>query len=311
MANPDFRIGVLINPMVLRWQEVALQNVLAVDGVTIEHVVVDASVRDESSTLRQGAEAVNRDDSLSLADLRLFGNVLREEKLKALVYADRKFGWTVFNERQGIEWIQSKPVESVDPLADAQFHECDPVPAGGAWTTLPDDLTRTLGAECDLLLLFGFGLLKGPVLDAPEYGVLSTHGSDIREYRGMGSKIAFLEGAERATVTLQQITEKIDGGNVVEIASQPLPEHPTYADMYEAVKEIQTEIFATGIEKLHLSDFEPWRPDVLGPYHSHRKMEERIDFVARYLLKNNWRRIRQRVPPAISRKPTSTPTDRL
>jgi len=113
----------------------------------------------------------------------------------------------------------------------------------------------------------------------------------------MGSKIAFLDGDGTATGTLQRVTERIDGGNVVEISSRSLPPHPTYTDFYATIKEIQTEIFATGIRKLRDSEFEPWEPDELGAYHSHRRMEEDPGFVVRYLLTNNWRRLRRRLPP--------------
>lgn len=295
--DSGFRIGVLTNPVLLHWQEVALRNVAEMDGVSIEHVVVDASVREESSTFRQGVRAIDREGLLSLADLRLFYDVLREEKLKALLYADQKLGWELVGDDRGRRWIQSRPVESVELLSEARIHDCEPIPAGGNWKTLPEHLTETLGGECDVLFLFGFGLLKGPVLDAPEYGVLGTHGSDIREYRGMGSKMAFLSGDRSATVTLQRITERIDGGEIVAVSSKSLSEYPTYSDFYVAIKEIQTEIFATGIRKLRDPSFEPREPDELGTYYSHGKMETDVGFAARFLAKNNWRRFRQRLSP--------------
>ena len=281
--------------MVLQWQEAALENVEALDGASIEHVVVDASVRDDSSVLKQGADAINRGARLSLSDLALFVDVLREEKLKAFIYADRKLGWMLFGEGDGADARQSKPIEAVDVLSDVRTHEVEPVPAGGAWNTLPDDITETLGEECDVLVRFGFGLLKGPVLDATEYGVLSTHGCDIRDYRGMGPKITFLNDDDRVAVTLQQLTEDIDGGRIVEIDSRELPPDPTYADINEATAAIQRDIFATGIEKLASPDFEPWEPDELGTYHSHTKQREEPGFVARFLLKNNYRRVKRRL----------------
>jgi hypothetical protein len=291
----NLSVGVLANPIVLRWQERALENVAAVDGASIERVVVDASVRGESSTINRGAAAINRGSRVSLVDLKLFYDVLGEEKLKALIYADRKLGWILFDEREQMRCYESRPIESTDVLSDVRFHECEPVSTGGAWSTLPEDLTAELGDACDVLVRFGFGLLKGPILDAPEHGVLSTHGSDIRQYRGMGPKISFVNGDETVSVTLQRLTEDIDGGSIVEITSRDLPESPTFADIVEAVTELQTEIFATGIRKLQSPGFEPWEPDELGTYHSHSKQQEQLRFVARFLLKNNWRRVRRRV----------------
>jgi len=295
MTDNTIRVGVLANPMVLHWQEAALETVEAVDGASIERVVVDASVRDDSSVLKQGADAINRGARLSPSDLALFVDVLREEKLKAFIYADRKLGWMLFGEGDGADARQSKPIESVDVLSDVRTHEVEPVPAGGAWNTLPDDITETLGAECDVLVRFGFGLLKGPVLDVTEHGVLSTHGCDIRDYRGMGPKITFVNDDDRVAVTLQQLTEDIDGGRIVEIDSRELPPDPTYADISEATAAIQRDIFATGVEKLASPDFEPWEPEELGTYHSHTKQREEPGFVARFLLKNNYRRVKRRL----------------
>lgn len=289
------RVGVLANPMVLSWQEAALENVAALDGVSIDHVVIDASVRKDSSILKQGANAVNRGEGLSLSDVRLFSEAFDEMGWKALIFADQKFGWMAFDEDSRMDSLQSEPVESVEALVDAAVHECEPVSAGGPWNTLPEDVTETIGAECDVVIRFAFGLLKGPILDAPTHGVLSTHGSDIREYRGMGPKITFLEDDERASVTLQMLTEEIDGGYVVDISSEELPEKPTLADVYEAISRLQREIFATGISKLQSDDFSPWQPDELGEYHSHSKQEEDLGFVLRLLLKNTARRVRQKL----------------
>lgn len=289
------RVGVLANPMLARWQEDALRNVSALDGVRIEHVVVDASVREDTSQLKAGAEVINRGRSVSLADLGLFLDVLAEERLKALIYADEKLGWMLFGEGTGMEYLSSRAVEAVDCLSSATFHECQPVPAGGAWNTLPGDITDVLAAECDVVLRFGFGLLEGRVLSAPEHGVLSTHGSDIRKYRGLGPKASFYNGDPSVGVTLQQLTEEIDGGRIVAVAERELPRYHTLDDAYGAVYEMQSEIYADGIAKLMRDDFTPREPESLGEYYGHDLQQRRIGFVARLIAKNNWRRLQQRV----------------
>lgn len=293
VVTDETSVGVLANPIVASWQEAALENVAALDGVGVEHVVVDASVRAESSTLKAGADGVNRGRSLSVADLELFFDVYDDVGLKAFLYADRKLGWMLFDETAQMKHLQSTPVEDVEVLSDATFHECDPVPAGGAWNALPADVTETLGDDCDVVFRFGFGLLKGDVLDAPDNGVWSTHGSDIREYRGMGPKITFLGDDDHASVTLQRLTEDIDGGRVVEISSRDLSEKPTMADVLDAVYELQSEVFATGVEKLRDDSFEPRELDELGEYHSHDKQEKDPRFVASLVAKNNLRRLRR------------------
>jgi methionyl-tRNA formyltransferase len=286
------RVGVLANPMLTRFEERALENVAALDGVHIDEVVVDGSVA-EGSALAAGADAVNEGTSISLRDLTLFVAVVRESGLKAFIHGDEKLGW-LLGETEQMEWLQSRPVGAVDCLDGATIRECDPVPAGGPWNTLPADVTADLGNSCDVVIRFGFGLLKGDILDVPEHGVLSVHTSDIREYRGMGHKISFMNDDPSVSITLQQLSEEIDGGRIVAVASRHLPPNPTLDDVWDAVYSLQTEVFAAGIEKLQ-EGFEPFQPDELGPYYPHGLQQRNPRFVARLLAKNNWRRLQQRL----------------
>ena len=286
------RVGVLANPMLTRFEERALENVAALDGVTIEEVVVDGSVT-EGSALAAGADAVNEGTNVSLRDLRLFVEVVRESGLKAFIHGDEKLGW-LLGETGQMEWLQSTPIGEVPCLDGARMRDCEPVPAGGPWNTLPDDVTADLGDSCDVVIRFGFGLLKGAILDAPEHGVLSVHTSDIREYRGMGHKISFMNDDPSASITLQQLSEEIDGGRIVAVMSHDLPPQPTLDDVWDAVYSLQTEIFAAGIGKLS-EGFEPFQPEELGPYYPHSLQQRNPRFVARLLAKNNWRRLRKRL----------------
>jgi len=43
----------------------------------------------------------------------------------------------------------------------------------GGWAELPPDAVETARESCDVAIRDGFELLKGDVLEAPEYGVLS------------------------------------------------------------------------------------------------------------------------------------------
>jgi methionyl-tRNA formyltransferase len=286
------RVGVLANPMLTRFEERALENVAALDGVSVEEVVVDASVA-EGSALAAGADAVNQGTSISASDLKLFVEVVRESGLKAFIHGDEKLGW-LLGETEQMEWLQSRPITEVECLDGARIRECEPVSAGGAWNTLPDEVTADLGESCDVVIRFGFGLLKGAILDAPEYGVLSVHSSDIREYRGMGHKISFMENDSEVSITLQQLSEEIDGGRIVAVGSRHLPPDPTLDDVWDAVYSLQTEIFAAGIGKLQ-EGFEPFQPEELGPYYPHSLQQRNPRFVARLLAKNNWRRLRKRL----------------
>jgi folate-dependent phosphoribosylglycinamide formyltransferase PurN len=285
------RVGILARPQVVEWQRQALSNVAALDGVTITDVVVDASLRNGDSTMATGSEVINQDAVVSLSDVRLFLDVLREDGLKACLYADEKLGWLLFDERVTRDYLRSVPVETVDSVSDATVHECVPR-TDGAWKLLPDDVADEVGASCDVVVRFGFGLLKGRILETPTHGVISAHASDIRTYRGMGPRLTFLNDDDEVAVTLQQLTEDIDGGRIVHVSTEPLPPHPTLADVYGRVYALQTTIFARGIDRLRDPGFDVTEPDSLGPYHPHRRLERDPRLVGKLLVKNNVRRLR-------------------
>jgi hypothetical protein len=286
------RVGILVRPQVVKWQRRALSNIEALDGVNITDVVVDASLRDGDSTMATGAEVINQEAAISADDVRLFVSALEEEGLKSVLYADEKLGWLLFDELQTRESLRSVPVETVEPLVDATVHECVPE-TDGAWNMLPPELATSLGASCDVVVRFAFGLLKGKILETPKYGVISAHAADIRRYRGMGPRLTFLNDDDCAAVTLQQLTEDIDGGRIIQISTAPLPPTPTLADVYRLVYELQATMFADGIDRLRDPDFEFCEPDSLGPYYAHRRLERDPRLVGKLLVKNNSRRLRR------------------
>lgn len=71
-------------------------------------------------------------------------------------------------------------------------------------------------ARLDVLLRFGFGLLRGEVLDAACYGIWSYHHGDNEFYRGLPPGFwEMAEGNPVAGVVLQRLTEELDGGLVL------------------------------------------------------------------------------------------------
>ncbi|WP_206537603.1 hypothetical protein [Natronolimnohabitans innermongolicus] len=283
-------VGVLVNPRVPAWHERAIENVRALDGVRVNYAVVNA---EQSSMLSDGADAINRDGLFSLDDLKLFYRVVSEDGLKAALYADQKLGWDVFGETRQRELLRSKPIDDVDCLADVDREDCVPE-SDGAWKTLPDETVETLGQRCDVVLRFGFGLIKGDVLTAPEHGVLSVHGSDIRKSRGMGPQIAFLHDNEHVTVTLQQLSEEIDAGSIVEMTSTDVPTHATYDDVSGEILRLSSAVYADGVRNLRDGN-SPWDPETVGTYYSLELQRKSPRFVGTLLLKNNYRRLRKSV----------------
>jgi len=79
-----------------------------------------------------------------------------------------------------------------------------------------DDVERVRDASVDVLLRFGFRIVKGDILHAARYGMWSLHHGDNRAYRG--GPALFWEVYERnpeSGVILQVLTDSLDGGRVL------------------------------------------------------------------------------------------------
>jgi hypothetical protein len=78
------------------------------------------------------------------------------------------------------------------------------------------DLSEIASYDLDFVLRRGFGIIRGEILDVPEYGIWSFHHDDERKYRG--SPPCFWEIYEGDPVTgaiLQRLTDRLDGGIVL------------------------------------------------------------------------------------------------
>lgn len=92
----------------------------------------------------------------------------------------------------------------------------------------------------DLLLVANFGMiLRRPILAVPTVGAINVHWSLLPKHRGPSpSTSVLLSGDEMTGVTFHVVTPRIDGGDILEQASFPVPPRATAASLYyQAVRE--------------------------------------------------------------------------
>jgi methionyl-tRNA formyltransferase len=79
-----------------------------------------------------------------------------------------------------------------------------------------DDIEKIKSYELDFILRFGFGIIRGRILNVCKYGIWSFHHGDEKKYRG--ETYCFWEIYNNDFVTgsiLQILTDKLDGGKVL------------------------------------------------------------------------------------------------
>jgi len=280
MSERDITVGVLTDPYLWSWQVEALEKVQQLEGIEIDLVIIDSSKQDSFASLDGFFDQV-----------KFFVESIKENGAYPLIQADQKLAWIFSFDNKREQYLESTPVPEAEPLSDVEIERCTPVTNHRIWNELPDDMVDKAVERTDVLIRFGFGLITGRIIEEPKFGVLSAHGSDIREARGLGPQIMFLNNVDKATVTLQQLTDDIDGGNVVCMLHEEMSRPYTLSDIWAKVREIQIDLYAEGVDRLRHPSFEPTPPSHLGEYYG-KDLKSRPTFVLRLIAKNNISRIK-------------------
>jgi hypothetical protein len=248
-----------------RWAAVAVARAVEAGVLSVERVVVNDEVADSL-------------DGDRLATFRRYLDTARDYGPWAAVEAYR----SVLDTPTLLEWLDLDDL----PWADAPRVRCAPEPADpdSFGRELPDDVVREVAAQTDVAVRFGFGLLAGDVLTAPEYGVLSFHHGDVRRYRGRPvGAWEYIDGAAEGGVTLQRLTETLDGGRVVAAESVDLSDARTWAEVERRLYAASEGMLADGVAALRAGEEPETVPaEELGPLYSDPDAGE----TARFLAKN-------------------------
>ena len=224
------------------WQANALRRLLADEHVEISLTVVDAetSQRSPLDAIRRGIE------------LREWGVI------GALLAVLRRL-------RGPLPSQERVPVDDIDALRTSTRRRCEPISVDGWKQRLPDEIVDEIAASTDLVVRFGFGVLVGRVLTATEYGVLSYHHGDLREYRGMPMGFwEYVHGRDTAGVTLQRLNETLDGGEIVAFERVDISDADRWGGVKSRLFEASESMLANGVRNLRSDSRETARPDELG-----------------------------------------------
>ena len=263
-TTPTLRIAVLADgDHVQRWQRNALAALDAEPGVEISTVVVNERQTDVD------------DDHGPLTFLRGAADRFRTYPLWSLVGVGRLL-------TPDLHGGQPVPLASVGDLSEAEWVACTPQSVDEYWNTLPDHAVASL-SDVDVAVRFGFGMLKGEALSAPTHGVLSYHLGDIREYRGQpGGFWEFLHGDDEMGVTVQRLTETLDGGEIAALERVDIGDTDTFREVRAAAYRTAETMLVPAVRTLTDDERSVDRPDRIGTLYT---MPEGRD-VLRYALKD-------------------------
>jgi hypothetical protein len=193
------RIGVMLDSTTVpRWIEKVLRDIATAPHLDLSLVVVDASA----------AAPPRRSET--------WREWLRRQRA---AFPYRAWEWYLDADYRRFKTEGEDPFATVDatPLLEgAAIDRVAPVRTKFVDRFRDEDVARIKQAGLDVMLRFGFRIIKGGILGVATFGVWSLHHDDNRAYRG--GPALFWEMYERnpeSGSVLQVLTEALDGGKVI------------------------------------------------------------------------------------------------
>ena len=201
---PPLRIGLLADtPVLLACFAEMLGHIQASNFARLEMVVYNG---DEPG--REQAAQPHKSMVRKAAD------TLRDKKRR------RRLLYTLYE-----RWDRKQVAESQDPLRPVDCSEMlrgvdsltvTPITKRFVHRFPPEAIERIREKNLDVLIRFGFNILRGEILQSARYGVWSYHHGDNDFYRGGPPYFwEVYEGNPTSGTILQVLTEELDGGHVL------------------------------------------------------------------------------------------------
>ena len=184
----SLRVGILCDGTVFqRWQAESIRGVRAVSGVELVVLVVNDPHPAPAPKMLEG---------------------LWQRPWRTALY--RRYRHKRFKP------AAMDPVDLSTELAHVPLMRCRAEERGHSQYFDAEDLAALRAMQPDVLLRFGFNILRGEVLQVPRFGIWSFHHGDEEKYRGGPPGFWEIMNGEPVTgAILQRITDRLDGGIVL------------------------------------------------------------------------------------------------
>jgi len=251
----------------------SLRMCLLVDGEYVFRWVAEAIAELLSETdIEISLVVINEDTGM-------FGSDNVKRGLKYPAYAAF---WLLSNQfKRGNEprYDDSVHISEIPGVGDAEWVRTYPDEVSGLWNELPAEVVAKIRSQSDIVFRRGFGLLRGEVLTATEYGVLSYHHGDPRKYRGGPAGFwEFMHDETRAGMMVQSLHEKLDAGTVLSYSEVDISDCDSWGEIRAQLYPNSTHLLTEAVERLTSQDGEPIQFDEHGPVYNPPSARELATF---------------------------------
>ncbi len=111
---------------------------------------------------------------------------------------------------------------------------------------------RLESCECELIVVAAFGqILSKEILEMPKYGCINVHASLLPHLRGASPiQTAIIEGDKETGVTIQQMGEGLDTGDIISFRSIAIEASDTGGSLFDKLSKLGADLAVETIEDI-------------------------------------------------------------
>lgn len=130
--------------------------------------------------------------------------------------------------------------------------------------------------KADIMVVVAYGLLlPKEVLDTPRFGCINVHGSILPFWRGAAPiQRAVWAGDKETGVTIMQLDEGMDTGDILSVLREPITATDTSETMYNKLAELGPKALCETLEKISDGDIRPQKQDESKATHAKKLSKE-------------------------------------
>lgn len=120
----------------------------------------------------------------------------------------------------------------------------------------PESIDMLKDIEPDFVVVVAFGqILKKEILDIPKYECINVHASLLPKYRGAAPiNWAIIDGMKETGITIMQMAEGLDTGDMISKISTPIEEDDDYISLHDKLKTLGAELLIETIKSIELGN---------------------------------------------------------
>lgn len=123
----------------------------------------------------------------------------------------------------------------------------------------PDAVTHFQSLNLDFAIVAAYGLiLPKSILEAPRFGCLNIHGSLLPRWRGAAPiHRALLAGDPVTGITIMQMDEGLDTGDMLLKDEVPITDHSTTAELHDSLAQMGADLILKSLQNHAKGDWHP------------------------------------------------------